>query len=126
MENKIKFITTIVAILGLFFGVYKFIQVQKIDAAKPYLQKKLSWCIEAVETASYIANSASSTTSKEQRFWELYWGVMGMVENKEITEAMVKFGEALDSKNNLKSLSLNIAHACRNEMANDWSSTWKR
>ena len=125
-EINLKTISTLVAVCGLVFGVIKYIQVQEIEAAKPYLEKKLAWCEEAVETASSIANNKKLVETDEQRFWELYWGVMGMVEKKDITKAMIEFGKELESNRNLKEKSLAIAHACRSEFANDWSSRWLR
>ncbi len=125
-ELNLKTISTFVGVVGLVFSVYKFIQIQEIEAAKPYLEKKLAWCEEAVETASSIANSKDETETKEQRFWELYWGVMGMVEKQEITNAMMEFGKELESRSNLTEKALAIAHACRAELTNDWSSSWAR
>ena len=125
-ELNLNKISALIAIVGLIFGIFKFIQIQEIEAAKPYLEKKLIWCEEAVETASSIANSESVNPLKIQRFWELYWGVMGMVEKDEITTAMIDFGKGLESGNNLKSKALAIAHACRQELASDWSPSWSR
>lgn len=125
-EINLKTISTLVAICGLIFSVIKFIQVQEIEAAKPYLEKKLVWCEEAVETASSIANNTQLVEEKKLRFWELYWGVMGMVEKQNITDAMIAFGNALKSNKKLKEKALDIAHACRVELANDWSPSWSR
>ncbi len=125
-EITLKIITAFIAVIGLIFGILKFVHVQEIEASKPFLEKKLEWCIEAVETASSIANAKDSTETGEKRFWELYWGVMGMVENEEITKAMIVFGNELKARQNLQEKSLDLAHACRTEMGNDWSSSWKR
>ena len=125
-ETNLKRLSTIIAILGLIFGVIKYIQVQEIEAAKPYLEKKLMWCEEAVETASAIANSKTMPVAKVRRFWELYWGVMGMVEKAEVTNAMIDFGKGPDKNKTLKDKALAIAHACRAELADDWSPSWLR
>jgi hypothetical protein len=79
-----------------------------------------------VNTASSIANNKGISEEKERHFWELYWGVMGMVEKEEVTQAMVAFGDELKSNRDLKNKALAIAHACRAELANDWSSSWSR
>jgi hypothetical protein len=125
-EVILKAATAIVAVGGLVFTILQFIHVQEMEASRPYLEKKLGWCEEAVETASGIANSDDNSEEKRKRFWEMYWGVMGLVENKQVTEAMVTFGQALQSGGNLRHRSLAIAHACRAEMAKDWSSRWAR
>lgn len=122
----LKATTAIVAACGLVFGIVKFIQIQEIEASKPYLEKKLEWCEEAVEMASSIANAKGGSEHEERRFWELYWGVMGLVENQEVTNAMVAFGKELQSNRDLKERALALAHACRFEMAKNWSSSWAR
>ena len=123
-EQRIKSIGALVAVLGLLFSLVKFVQVQEIEAARPYLEKKLSWCVEAVETAATIANSENGSVAKEKRFWELYWGVMAMVEREEITQAMIGFGNGIKTGRQLKAKSLAVAHACRQELARDWSPHW--
>lgn len=125
-ELALKRISALVAVVALIFGIVKFIQVQEIEAAKPYLEKKLAWCEEAVRAASSIAVSEQANIENENTFWKLYWGVMGLVEKQEITTAMITFGKALESRSDLKTKALSIAHACRSELTNDWSSSWSR
>ncbi|SOE59190.1 hypothetical protein SAMN05414139_01489 [Burkholderia sp. D7] len=115
-------------------------QTQTVEAARPFLEKKLKWCEEATEMASAIANSPIATRPQsEQRFSQLYWGVMGMIEEQTVTTAMVRFRNQLivDSRRKtplvvnrfgtpLQNRALDIAHACADEMAKDWSPKWKR
>ena len=96
-ELGLKHISTFVAVAGCVFAIIKFIHVQEIQAATPYLEKKLKWCEEAVVTASTVANSPNKNEEDIQKFWTLYWGVMGMIEKKEIECAMISFGDALSS-----------------------------
>ncbi len=131
IERRVKIIGVIVTVAGLLFGIVQFVRTQAVEAAKPYLEKKLEWCEEATETAASIATRArASVPLKVERFWELYWGVMGLVEDEKVTGAMIDFGEGLGGKGleekTLKDLSLAIAHACRHEMAKDWSPIWSR
>lgn len=131
LEYWLKVVGSVIAAGSLFLGAAQFIRNQTVEAAKPYLQSKLKWCEEAVETASLIATSdpvapAAKTTA---RFWQLYWGVMGLVENEQVTQAMIGFGNALSAKESpdiLKGRSIALAHACRSEMADSWSPVWKR
>jgi hypothetical protein len=51
---------------------------------------------------------------------------MGLVENEDVLKAMVAFGQELQARGDLKRKSLAIAHACRSEMAKDWSPSWAR
>ena len=131
LEHVLKIVGTIVTVGGLLFALAQFIVSQAIEAQKPYLEKKLAWCEEAANTAAAISiRDRAQVTDKEMRFWELYWGVMGLVENKEVTAAMIAFGKGLNGTipegASLKTLSLAIAHACRQELARDWSPVWGR
>lgn len=130
IEHWLKVIGTVVAVSGLLLGAAQFIRNQSVEAAKPYLEKKLKWCEEAVETASLIATSKPGAAPDQvSRFWQLYWGVMGMVENETVTAAMIGFGDALkasESGDVLKGKSLGLSHACRLEMAESWSPIWRR
>src|SRR5262245_16336011 len=131
LERGVKLVGAAVALAGFVLAVAQFVVSRSIEAQKPYLEKKLTWCEEAAETAAAIATrEPGQATEKQARFWELYWGVMGMVENVEVTNAMVAFGNGLQGKINdgatLRTLSLAIAHACRGELAKDWSPIWKR
>ena len=138
VEHWLKIAGVAVTLVGLLAGTYQFTRNQAIEAARPFLERKLKWCEEAVEVAAGIAahgrDSTATTTTpapsvrRVDRFWALYWGVMGMVENQDITDAMVAFGDGLKSgaADSDTSRALAIAHACRNEMARAWSPAWRR
>jgi hypothetical protein len=139
LERWLKISGVALTLVGLLAGTYQFTRNQAVDAARPFLERKLKWCEEAVEVAAGIAvhGRDSSTLAaapappslrRVDRFWALYWGVMGIVENQDVTDAMIAFGEGLRSgtADSDKSRALAIAHACRREMARDWSPVWRR
>lgn len=138
LERLLKIAAVALTLTGILVGAYQFARTQAVTAARPYLERKLKWCEEAVEVAAGIAVYGRDSTLRAEanaptglrvdRFWALYWGAMGMVENDDITKAMVAFGNALraDPGASLNVLALNIAHACRSEMARDWSPAWRR
>ena len=132
LEFGLKVLGSAVALVGLLLTGVQFTRNQSVEAAKPFLEKKLRWCEEAVETASFIAMAeagAKDAPAKIRRFRQLYWGVMGMVENQQITDAMIAFGDKLDAKKSAGELqggALRLAHACRQEMADSWSPIWLR
>lgn len=133
VETTIKAIGVTVATAGLLFGIIEFVRVQEIEAQKPYLERKLAWCEEAVETAARIANAQPLDPKDVTRFWQMYWGVMGLIEKQSITVAMVDYGTTLrtitgeaGSNNALRRKSLNLAHACRKELSHEWSPSWSR
>ena len=129
-EHALKVVGSVIAVCGLLLGIAQFIRNQTVEAAKPYLQSKLKWCEEAVETASLIATAEpAAAAAKTPRFWQMYWGVMSLVENKDVTEAMVRFGDALKAKEPpeiMRGRSIALSLACRAEMAESWSPIWRR
>jgi hypothetical protein len=130
LEHGLKVIGSVIAVCSLLLGGAQFIRNQTVEAAKPYLQSKLKWCEEAVETASFIATAEpAAAATKTARFWQMYWGVMGLVENKRVTEAMMRFGDAITAKESpetMKVRSIALSQACRAEMAESWSPIWRR
>ena len=136
LDRTLKRAVSGVAVVGLLLGGLQFLWTQALEARKPYLEKKLAWCEQAVETASFLATTdPPARGDKTQRFWQLYWGVMILVENDEVTTAMNKvkdalvFGESpspLHESNMLRSATGELARACRQEMANSWSRVWRR
>jgi hypothetical protein len=134
-DERIKALAAVVGLGGLLVGAYQFLQLQAIEAARPYLEKKLHWCEAAVETTAAIATRAVPAEADVQRFWEMYWGVMGLIEKAPITDAMIAFGEVLRTgavppdaarRAALTGRSLDLAHACRTELAAEWSPFWAR
>ncbi len=129
LEEIVRMTTVLVAVLGLAVTAAQYFRTQQIEAARPYLERKLKWCEEATEVAAAIANGPPQPgRAKVERFWQLYWGVMGMVEGSTVLKAMKKYGDALPqaSPEDLKRMALDIALACRGEMARDWSPVWGR
>ena len=138
IENIVKGLAALVGVAGFVFGVVKFLEVQAVGAERPYLERKLAWCEQAVETTSKIATSAEPSQKDIARFWQMYWGVMGLIEKASITSAMVEFGTGLktlpsagessmDMQSHLAGMqgkSLALAHACRKELSAEWSPSW--
>jgi hypothetical protein len=57
-----------------------------------------------------------------EQFWMLFWGPMALVEDEQVAGAMGKFGGALKDNNRaiLPLLSLDLAHKCRDSIAESW------
>lgn len=139
-EEKIKAAAAVVGLGGLIFGIVQFFQVQAIQAAQPFLEKKLEWCEEAVEKTARISTTEPPDPADLQRFAQMYWGVMGLIENQDIIDAMKAFDEGLTNgvpayagpklENSdivtLTELSFDLAEACRAELSAEWSSSWAR
>ncbi len=132
LETWIKVLTPLVALGTFIWGIAQFfinqrsqIETRRIEATKPFLDRQLILYTEATKSTATIATSSldEEITLAKKRFWSLYWGELALVEDKNVETAMVMFGQALKSKGSqqeLQNLSLNLAHACRNSLADSW------
>ncbi len=145
----VPIVTAILAVSGFWFGVWQYysqksdVEAQRSEdlrreAAKPFWDTQLRLYVKASEAAATIATSDDEATrsSAEAQFWILYWGPLSCVEDVGLEEkskadveaAMVKFGKYLNTQpkgdrkpDELKTLSLALAHAMRDEIAPSFS-----
>jgi hypothetical protein len=82
-----------------------------------------SWKNSYAEAARVCARIASAHDGADAvaRFWELYWGELALVENREVEAEMVRFGQALqympEDRSELRHRALELAAACRASLA---------
>jgi hypothetical protein len=158
-ENRITkhvpAITAIVAIGALSFGIYQF-RAQQGEAfrrqeselkrandakeqefRKPFWEKQLHLYFDASEAASTLATSTDKRRieSAQERFWQLYWGPLAVVEDAgldleddkdaKVEAAMVAFGNCLDGtdvcdQQEKRRRSLILAHTLRESIGKSW------
>jgi hypothetical protein len=105
---------------------YEFqVKIAQYEARKPFYSKQLDLCAEASGAAATIATSKDPKKRQDalDDFWRLYWGPLGIVEAGKVSIAMVSFGDCLSGPcagRSLKFRSLDIAHACRDEISDSW------
>ena len=110
------------------YEISKRSEQRRIEAQKPFLDRQLLLYSEAIHITSFLATAAQSPewTKARDRFWELYWGELATVENKEVSSQMVAFGDALNgqggrvSEVTLKQSALSLAHAVRQSLDQSW------
>jgi hypothetical protein len=142
-EEILKLLAALGAIASFIWGVWvwqdksdKELQQQKlearrrsesrrIEATQPFLERQLKLYTEVSQVAALIATSDDSyeKTKATQRFWELYWGELALVENQEVESAMVAMGRSIEGSaehDERKQLSLQLAHACRKSLDRSW------
>lgn len=136
LESWIKVLTLfggVVSFMGTFsWGVLQHIQNERrqlesrrIEATKPFLERQLKLYTEVSEIAAVLATSDDQNQweTSAKRFRSLYWGELALVEDYKVEEAMVALNEALKKKSkqeDLQSLSLLLARACRDSLAISW------
>lgn len=106
---------------------------RQIEARRPFIERQLKLYTEATQVAAVIATSADQTRveASRQRFWELYWGELSLVEDRGVETAMVRFGKCLNAKGDcaqseLQQASLALAHACRDSLSESWGvASWR-
>ena len=101
------------------------------ESRKPFLDVQMTLYFEASNTAAKIAVGKPKSPEWEvakERFWQLYWGSLGAVEDNKVASAMVAFGNALttierENRSEYSSLApaaLQIAHASRDSLKERW------
>ena len=99
------------------------------ESRKPFLERQLVLYFEATQAASQLATLPGGVqrARARQRFWELYWGELGLVEDHEVATAMKAFGDALTqveagkaSRDGLLQLALTLARNCRASLQSGW------
>ena len=134
VEKTLKLVGAIVTLGGLALGVANYlatvrrdVETRNLEARKQYLTRQLDLYTEATRAAAKLATSrpdSPESIAARQRFWELYWGELSMVENLEVEKAMKQMGDCLSGDcrgcSDLKRCSLDLAHACRRSLADSW------
>ena len=106
------------------------------ETKRPFLEQQFKLYGEAVAVASRLARAAEDKRlpPKEDldRFWELYWGPLAMVEDSQVEQSMVIFGRSLqdyernfrnDSASMMNQASLALAHRARESLEKQWGIT---
>jgi hypothetical protein len=143
------FITALIAGIGFYIGIYQFTEQQKeseknrimelderkqtreLEFRKRFWEEQISLYKRITTTAAKIASSTEdySIDEKEARnFWIYYWGEASMIEDSNVYNAMLLFGENLNRylqnrgeyKDSLSTYSYRLARACRNSLKNTW------
>jgi hypothetical protein len=149
LENKIKIISVLIAILTITAGIIQYRITNNENFRKAFWEKRYELYTNVISIASEIANSNSLEESKNYRkeFWKLYWGNLSLIEDVTIERAMVKYGKLLaaceegtipegscfqglnDStklgmsyvnRPGLRKLSFDLAHCARESLKNTW------
>ena len=136
-------ITPIIAVITVLFGIYQYTdsqqnslereyQLKKIDRQEQAFEEKAALYKETRQILSFLSTNeefeSSFFKSKENRFWELYWGDLAAVESSEIESLMIRFGGLLNRleigeearneaiQRELKQISLSFSHQTKSEL----------
>ncbi|MCH8810027.1 MAG: hypothetical protein IH993_09385 [Proteobacteria bacterium] len=140
-DTVIKAGSAITAISTVAISAFVFLtqRVQSIqdferETKRPFIEQQFKLYGEAVAVASRLARAAEQGQRPPpeedlQRFWELYWGPLAMVEDFRVELAMVVFGRSLEDyaggistecSRMLNKASLALAHRARQSLEEQW------
>jgi hypothetical protein len=140
-------------VVGTLWGLYTYLDHQKevanqaarqdkqqaaarlFEAQKPLLEQQLALYFEAAQVAGKLVTlkpGDSEWGNNENRFWQLYWSELSMVESRDVEGAMVNVGKQLveykkypNKDENIHALNTSVyelAHAIRNGIQTAWIS----
>jgi len=118
------------AVIGAGWTLYTWNEVAVRESQKPFLEKQLQFYVEASKVAAKLTvlplRAPTDVAPEEtwdwakQRFWELHWGELVVVEDKDVAGAMARFGgqvrEVDKCRSRLEECSLDL-EACRTRTA---------
>ena len=97
---------------------------------KRFWEERLADYRQVTKLAATIAMSKAPQEVEDARseFWVYYYGELSLIEDRDVFNAMVAFGQALHSfeqeptseTEQLKRLSYKLARACRNSLKDTW------
>jgi hypothetical protein len=130
MENK-DLIAVFGVLLTALIGLYWNFRNAKSARKEPFLRKQLELCHDASLSAARLASLANidEWLLARQRFWELFWGPLSIVEDIDVKKAMENFGAELRELGDSPTLpakllgrhSFRLARAIRVLILKSWS-----
>ena len=131
-ESVIKITAGIGAMIGTLLAVFKFLdekrksnETARIEARKPFSTRQQEIFLELVNTTAIISTRYGKDDWEPafQRFWTMYWGVIPIVADEEVSIAVDHFADTLDDLKNeiaIRNASMNLARACRQSLGESW------
>jgi hypothetical protein len=106
-------------------------EANRLSAAKPLIDLRQKQYLEAIRSAAVLARPQDHTDTEKKeatkRFWELYWGELSLVEDRDVGAAMVRLGRAIDpnyEKTESQQAVLDLAYSLRNSLVRTWGVDW--
>jgi|SRR6185437_1018654 len=135
LENIVKTITAIIAVLGFIYGVYQFLMQNERQYRQKIYEAQLELYDEVMDLTSIIAttpyDSVATTLASEnsRKFDEFYYGKMTLFEDTVVEKAMIEYKNMKDDfmaqrptvkTRDLTNVCLQLGYACRNSLQKTW------
>lgn len=125
----VAWIGVLVTVGTLVGGLWQYQHTREQTFRQRFWEARYALYHEATEVAAHIAvaDDLLSVEPQRQRFWQLYWGPLSMLEDPAVYDAMVAFGGKLSelegrgrTDGELRQLSYALARACRTSLRATW------
>ncbi|HWA45296.1 MAG TPA: hypothetical protein VHA10_18895 [Hypericibacter adhaerens] len=142
LDSISKLVQVLSVVVGVVVSIWSFTNAQKSEAearakeaearklelAKPFLELRQKFYLEAVHAAAVLANPEVQTDEDldkaRKRFRELYVAELSMVECPTVEASMVKLAQTIDKDltrlTPAQSAALDLAHALRDTFVVAW------
>lgn len=132
MDTK-TYVPWLLAVTTILIGIWQYSDKQLQSNREPFLREQLRLVQEATEVVATLANTTDSEEwqTKRARFWVLYWGPLGMVEDRSIVQAMVEAGNIIPKTEQrevpelplsaLRQTALRLSHSARDLVLASWN-----
>src|SRR6185295_11811541 len=107
IERLSKLLAVLATAIGLIISIASFLQTTRKDvetrrltAREPFLKKQQELYLEIVKVAAQLATKPEGSAElapARQRFLELYYGELSLVEDENVEASMVKIKDCLDA-----------------------------
>ncbi|MBY3109534.1 hypothetical protein HFO68_34285 [Rhizobium laguerreae] len=129
--NLTALIPWLLSMATILVGIQQFSEKQAQANREPFLQKQLELGFETSEVAARLASETDATKweAARQRFWQLYWGPLSIVEDPSVEAEMVNLGGLVPKApspssdlpmTSLQGPSYRLAHAIRQLTLTQW------
>ena len=131
-----KWLTGLAAIVTAGVALWQYLDQRKFEidtrqmeivaldrqSKQKFLDKKFELYTEVVALMSRLAASAEyqDREADRDRFWQLYWGELGMVEDSQVERAMKAAGDALTATGDLTFPSLHLSRCISKSIEVNW------
>ena len=130
----VKTLLGVATVFGsVFWGYTTYVGQAKFNREQHFLEAQVDRCLEASKVAASIATVRDKAIWEQARgrFFELYYGDLVVVEDRDVANEMIKFKDILglesqfndltgDSRSKLRGQVLNIAKKCRALIERSW------
>lgn len=106
-KNAGKIAAGIAALVSAIYPVYSYVDTRRLEARRPLLELQFDLYQEAVAVASRLGTVVCEADDRAcvrgylkdcQRFLDLYWGQLAIVEDRRVEQAMIAFRRAFKDR----------------------------